>query len=183
MHNFFAGFTALIMGVGSFFHMGQGLPAHQQNTQRVINATPSAFMERGFGRDDGENLPVGQRPFFGVVTAVNGSTLTVQIVTPGRQMMNLSITPTITPSVVPATPKTISIILDSNTKFVNGVQSDIKINTKIAGVGKVNSNGSLTATQVRINAQMPSAGMRNLDDQEKDASGKTFEKLESNENR
>ncbi|HWY79687.1 MAG TPA: hypothetical protein VNW29_04995 [Candidatus Sulfotelmatobacter sp.] len=162
MHNFFAGLMGFFMGFGSFFHGGHGLPIHVNQTQSTQQATASGtpdssssgMMERGFGHGKGMNLPIGQRPFFGTVTTVNGSKITVQMVMLGRGFrMNQSVTPTITLG----TTQIITITLDSFTKYVGGSQSDIAVNTKIAGVGKLNSDGSITATQIRINATMPSS--------------------------
>lgn len=156
MHNFIAGLMGLFMGLSSFFHGGHGLHAHtnqtQTNQQASGTASPSGMIQRGFGRGRGMNLPVGQRPFFGTVTAVNGSTLTVQMVLPGRPAFN---NPSMTPSITPGATQTITVTLDSNTQYTGGSQSDITINSKIAGVGKVNSDGSITATQIRVNATMP----------------------------
>ena len=147
MHSLFAGLMGLFVGLGSFFHGGQGVPAHIQQTSTVQQASSSGAPaatgsgHRMFGR--GRKLPNGEKPFFGTVTAVNGSALTVQMQWPMR------------PNQQAATPKTLTVTLTSTTTYTGGTQASITTNTKIAGVGTTNSDGSITATQVRINPTFP----------------------------
>lgn len=161
MQHFFSGLMGFFVGLGAFFHGGQGLPPKSTQVQSIQQAqlsstpAPSGMMQRRYGAGRRMNLPSGERPFFGTVTMINGSSLTIQIAFPQRRMwINPSITPTITPGAV----QSLIINLDSNTKYIGGAQSDIKVNTRIAGVGKANSEGSITATQIRINPNMPSPG-------------------------
>jgi hypothetical protein len=149
MHNFFAGLMGLIVGFGSFFHPIHGVHSSLEPTQEAsISATPipSGFLHRGGGRGKGMSFRNGQRPFFGTVTTINGSTLTVQLDFPGRFAK---------PSITPPVTKTMTIILDSNTKYVDGTQSDITVHAPIAGVGKVNSDGTINATMIRLHAMLP----------------------------
>lgn len=93
------------------------------------------------------------------MTAVNGATLTLQMTMPqGFMMMRRHYSPSVTPTITPAstpTPKTLTIMLTSSTKYTGGSESDITVNTKVAGVGTLGSDGSLTATQVTINPTFP----------------------------
>src|SRR5476651_450408 len=150
MHNFFAGMMGMFMGITSLFHGGGGLPHTQANVQANLSGTPGASASGMMRR--GMRLPNGERPFFGMVTNVNGSTLTVQM--QGRMMFRPK--PSGTPSSPSATPsigqpRTVTVTLDSATTYTGGAQADIKVNTKVAGVGKTANDGSLTAVSVQIN--------------------------------
>lgn len=172
MHNFFAGIMGFFVGMGAFFHHGQGLPAQTNQTQTsqqaAVSGTPpqQGMMGRGRGMMNWQN---GQRPFFGTVTSVNGNTLTVEMRMP---MMRFNY-PSVTPSITPGATQTVTVKLDSSTKYDGGSQSDIKTNTKIAGIGKLNSDNSITATEIRINATLPNPsgfrhGMMNRADRDND---------------
>lgn len=159
MHNVFAGMMGVWMGLSSMFHGGHGLtnnPSHmQQMRQAVLSGTPvpTGTWHKGMGR--GMKLPAGEKPFFGTVTAVNGNTLTVQMTFPGR---GFKMHPSVTPTVTPPAPQTLTITLDASTQYKNGAASDITVNTKIAGIGKTNSDGSMTAVMVTINPSMSGPG-------------------------
>src|SRR5579859_5622871 len=79
MHSFLAGFMGLFMSMGAFFHGGASFhnPANQPQPAQQVNVTgtPSGMMRFGFRR----NPPQGERPFFGIVTNISGSTLTIQM--------------------------------------------------------------------------------------------------------
>lgn len=94
----------------------------------------------GAGRGHFGNMPSGSIPIFGQVTAVNGSTLTVQ-----RQSRNGSGT-------------TITIDLTSSTQYTGGSQSSIQTGTRIGGYGTTNSDGSINAEQIMINPTFPGRG-------------------------
>ncbi|HUD44653.1 MAG TPA: hypothetical protein VMR41_03880 [Patescibacteria group bacterium] len=158
MHNFIAGLMGFFVGVTSVFHGGAMPPANHPQTvvQANVSGTPATssgamrrgFGSRGFGR--GVNIPVGEKPFFGTVTAVSGSILTIQTQPTIRMRPNA---PTVT--ITPPPTQTLTINLDSSTKYTGGSQSDITTNTKVAGIGKTNSDGSLTALQISINPTIP----------------------------
>lgn len=85
MHGLFAGLMGIFAGFTTFFHGGHILPpsANQAQTVQQTNisgtpASPSGTMKNRFGRE--MKLPTGERPFFGTVTVVNGSTLTLALV-------------------------------------------------------------------------------------------------------
>lgn len=162
MHKLFAGLTGIFMGIGALFHGGQGMPTHVNQSPASSQATISGSLRPSgmpYGRGKGMQLPNGERPFFGTVTAVNGSTLTVQMMMSMRHFRNPSITPTIT--ITPGATQTTTILLTGSTKYTRGTQSNITVNTKVAGVGTVNSDSSITALQVTINPTMPgSRGFR-----------------------
>ena len=155
MHNLFAGLMGFFMGFGAMFHGGNpAIPHTQAQTNLQANVSPNASPSgkfKGMGRR--MNLSQGERPFFGTVTNVNGSTLTLQMQMP---MMRFRRNPSITPTISLPEPQTITVTVDSSTQYTGGSLSDITTNTKIAGVGKVNSDGSIAALQIRINPPMPS---------------------------
>ena len=152
MHKLFAAFMGVFASIGTFFHGGQ--PANSQSTNKPAvygtAASPSGSMR--WEKGNKMHIPQGERPFFGTVTAVTGSTLTVTMQRPMMMRSHISITPSITPP----EPKTITVTLASSTTYTGGTQSDITTGTKIAGVGTVNTDGSITAVKVSINPTMPS---------------------------
>ncbi len=156
MHSLLAGIMGFFMGITSFFHGGQSTqpPTNQpqivQQSTNADTATPSGTMKHGFGKN--MQLPAGEKPFFGIVTNVNGSTLTVQMQRGMRPMGPNS--NGASPS--PATSQTVTITLTSSTQYTGGSQSDIATNTRIAGIGNTNSDGSITAVKIQINPTMPS---------------------------
>ena len=79
-------------------------------------------------------IPKGQKPFFGKVTNVKDSVLTIQ---------SAGMT------------KTLTIKLDKTTIYSGGKQSDITNEVKVAGIGKTNSDGSLTAVKLEIKPSSP----------------------------
>jgi len=150
MHNLLAGLMGFFVGLGSFFHGGQGMPAqiHQNKTVQQASSSGTASPSGTFNREGGEmrKLPAGEKLFFGTVTAVNGSTLTVQMQRPMRPSQ---------PSITPSISQTQTVTLTSTTTYTGGSQTSIAVNTRIAGMGTTNSDGSITATQVRINPTAP----------------------------
>ena len=164
MHGLLAGFMGFLMGATSFFHGGPGTTPHNYRTnttaQTNISGTPapapSGMMRGRFGQGrGGMNLPGGERPFFGTVTTVNGSTLTLETQM-GIMMRGGQGDDDAKPTITPRAPRTITVTLDSSTKYTGGTQSDITTNTKVAGIAKTNSDGSLTAVSIQINPTQPS---------------------------
>lgn len=158
MHSFLAGIMGFLMGITSIFYGGNATTPHANRPQTGQQLTvsdmpvPTGTMGGGFGPGSrGVKLLTGERPFFGTVTAVSGSTLTIQI-----QFFNRPFRNPLSTSSTPSTTQTLTINLDRSTLYTEGSQSDITPNIKIAGVGKVNSDGSITAAQIRINPTMPS---------------------------
>jgi hypothetical protein len=157
MHTFLSAFMGFFMGITSFFHGGGGaMPAHNPPSQQANmprTASSSGMFRHRNGRGMMMKLPAGERAFFGNVTAVNGSTLTVQ-----RQIMRFrpygngnAPSPAVSPM-----PQTITVTINSSTKISGGSQSNISTSSRIAGIGTVQSDGSITAIQLRINPTMPS---------------------------
>lgn len=164
MHNFLAGFMGFFVGVTSMFHGGATPPPmnHTPSTQQAnvsgTPASPSGMMYANRKGDrEGMNLPQGERPFFGTVTNVNGSVLTVQMqgmmFRPMMRHPQTTITPTLT--LTPPAPRSITVDLTSSTTYTGGTQSDITTNTKVSGVGTSNSDGSITAIKIQINPTPP----------------------------
>jgi hypothetical protein len=160
MQNVLSGLLGFFMGFGSLFHGGQGLPVHQTpsqtNQQAPISGTPAS--SSGMMREKEIHIPAGDKGFFGTVTAINGSKLTLQTQRGMRGRPNSTNTLSGTPP--PAT--TVTITLDETTAYTGGAQADIAINTKLAGYGKPNSDESINAIKIQINPQIPSGfPMRN----------------------
>jgi hypothetical protein len=95
----------------------------------------------GSGRPQGtpQSIPDGSKPFFGQVSAVSGSKITLS------SMNNSAVT----------------VILSSSTEFSGGIKSDIKAGTRVAGYGTTDSGGSVEAVKVMINPTVPSGGKPN----------------------
>lgn len=89
------------------------------------------------GRGMAQNVPAGDKSFFGMVSVVNGSTVTLS----GRA--------------------TTTVMLTSSTKYTGGAQTDIQIGKRILGYGTPNADGSITAVNVTVNMpNMPQGGFR-----------------------
>lgn len=156
MHSLFAGLMGIFASVGTFFHGGQ--PAKQpmmngvyMNTTATVSGTITPGYERG-GR--GMMNTNGERPFFGIVTAVSGSTITIGMQRPIMMMKREDTT--LTPTITPPAAKTITITVDSSTTYIGGSLSDITTGIKIAGIGKTTSDTAITAAKIEINPTMPS---------------------------
>lgn len=79
-------------------------------------------------------IPEGQETFFGTVINVRDTVLTVQ---PNR------------------TTKAFTVKLDKTTIYSGGKQSDITKDVRIAGIGKRDKEGNLTATKLEIKHILP----------------------------
>lgn len=157
MHSLIAGFMGFFMGFGGFFHGGASVPHNANQAQITQQASISGMPrfgrggKRGFGDDPGRmGLQDDEQRFFGLVTAVNGSTITVQM-----QGMMWRPSGTITPTITPRVQRTFTITLDSGTAYTGGSATDIVTNTRVAGIARKNSDGSLTAISVQINPTVP----------------------------
>lgn len=155
MHNLLAGLMGILASFSSFFHGGQ--PAGQPMMNTVTHsATVSGTITQGVGRGDGRAGMMnqnGERPFFGTVTGVNGSTITVEMQRP--LMMMRQANPSNTPTITPPAPRTVTVTVDSATTYAGGTLTDIKTGIKIAGVGKASSDTAITAVKITINPTMP----------------------------
>ncbi|HSW97342.1 MAG TPA: hypothetical protein VLF89_05960 [Candidatus Saccharimonadales bacterium] len=157
MHNLFAGLLGLFASIGTFFHGGQPAQQPMMNVYMNTTATPSGSITPGYGKGgQGRMNTNGERPFFGTVTAVNGSTITIEMQGFMRMMRSPddSVTPTIT--ITPAQARTITITVNSSTTYTGGSFADITTGTKIAGIGKTTSDTAITATKISINPTIPS---------------------------
>ncbi len=140
------------MSITSLLHGGNGLVTHTNNPihpqpQAIISssASPSGYI-RDSGDDRRRNIPAGERPFFGTIKSINSSTLIIQSQFRGRE----------NPQITPRVAQTLTINLDTNTQYVGGTQSYLRTNIRVAGIGKINNDGSITASQIRINPTLPS---------------------------
>jgi hypothetical protein len=86
-----------------------------------------------------QSIPDGSKPFFGQVSAISGSKITLS-------SMNNS---------------TVTVIISSSTEFSRGIKSDIKTGTRVAGYGTTGSGGSIEAVKIMINPTIPSGGKPN----------------------
>jgi len=163
MNKLLSTISGFFMSVLSIFHQGTSPPVNTQPipTSQVVtssalkdtppqNIPPQNTTPRMF-REQGGNLPTGEQRFFGTVTSINGSTLTLRMQVKGRPMGDSKSAPD-----EQQTPATVNVTLDSSTTYTGGSQSDITTTTRIAGVGKANDDGSVTALQVQINPTIPS---------------------------
>lgn len=179
MNGLFAGFMGLFASFGSFFHGGD-LPKHpmMNNIVASTTVTPSRTITPGVRRGDRDGMMNGQRPFFGTVTAVSGSTITLQMQRP--MMLFRQANPSVTPTITPPALKTFTITVDSSTTYTGGTLADITTGTKIAGIGKTTGDSAITAVKITINPTVPTGfpgrgmgrqGMRGFDDQNEGRQG------------
>ena len=103
------------------------------------NNAPSDGPNSNHQREPGQNLPAGSKPFFGSVSAVSGSQITLS-------SRNNSTT---------------TITISGNTEFDGGTKDQIISGARIAGYGTANSDGSIVATKITINPAMPGGGKFN----------------------
>ena len=147
----------IFASIGTFFHGGQ--PAKQQMMNSVYmntTASGSANVTPGYGKGGrGMMNTNGERPFFGTVTAVSGSTITIQMQGMIRMMRPENDTTTPTVTITPPA-RTITFTVDSSTTYTGGTLSNITVGTKIAGIGKTTSADAITATKIAINPTIPS---------------------------
>lgn len=108
-------------------------PTPSQNTAPSdTNSTPKQHGQW-------QNMPDGSKPFFGQITAVSGSQITIS----SRNNTTAKVT------------------FSDATSFGGGTKNNLSSGTKIAGIGTSNSDGSITATKIQINPTMPSDGRFN----------------------
>lgn len=125
----------ILLGLGSLiggYYLFQNTIQSQKNTSETsIVQNDETNIEQ---RKKELAIPKGQKPFFGKVTNVKDSVLTIQ---------SAGMT------------KTLTIKLDKTTIYSGGKQSDITNEVKVAGIGKTNSDGSLTAVKLEIKPSSP----------------------------
>jgi Domain of unknown function (DUF5666) len=81
------------------------------------------------GNFGGQDIPAGAKQFFGQVSAVSGSTITVSGFRGGSSQ---------------------TIDLTGGTQITGGTGADIVVGTRISGYGTANSDNSINAEQLRI---------------------------------
>ncbi len=148
MNNILGGIIGFFISLTSLFHGVNGVAASTHSPIKSppqvnisTNSSTSADKRDIVNYDQRKNLPAGEKPFFGTIESINGSTLTIRTQFRGRT--NLQITPRV--------PKSLTVNLDTSTQYIGGTQSTLQINTKIAGIGKINSDDSITAIKITIN--------------------------------
>jgi|GEM_PF-2770086 hypothetical protein len=109
-------------------------PPSQNTAPSDTNSTPKQHGQW-------QNMPDGSKPFFGQVTVVSGSQITIS----SRNST------------------TVKVTISDSTSFSGGTKDNLTSGTKIAGIGTSNSDGSITATKIQINPTMPSGGGFNRD--------------------
>lgn len=82
------------------------------------------------------NLPDGQQPFFGEISAISGDAFTIK----------------------ERNDSTRTIKLTNETKFESGAKSDLTVGTNIAGSGPTETDGTISALTIRIDPTMPTGG-------------------------
>ena len=125
-----------MLGVGLLlggYYLFQNIIKLQSVQQSNITNAPSPQHAETKGnleqKRKGADIPEGQKPFFGKVISVKGSILTIQSI---------------------GTTETLTVKLDKTTIYSGGKQSDINNEVKVAGIGKTNSDGSITAVKLEI---------------------------------
>ncbi|MFZ1020136.1 MAG: DUF5666 domain-containing protein [Minisyncoccia bacterium] len=118
-----------------------------QNNTPPTNPAGTPASSGGFGM---KNIPAGSKAFFGTIASNNGTTITLT----SRGMRSRTAGGTTT---APAT-TTMTITVNGATQISGGDASALIQGTRITGYGTLNNDGSITATQISINPQMP-AGM------------------------
>ena len=132
-------------------------------SQSPTNINPSNSAPDGNGaakRGPMANIPSGQKPFFGQVASVSGSTLTITTHT-----MNRGASSPEGSSASSASPTTITVTLTSSTTFSGGTESTLASGVRIFGYGTPNSDGSITATNIQINPTRPTGAGSNANGQ------------------
>lgn len=100
------------------------------------NTTPSDTNSTPKQHGQWQNMPDGSKPFFGQVTAVSGSQITISS----------------------KNNTTAKVTFSNSTSFSGGTKDSLVNGTKIAGFGTLNSDGSITAVKIQINPTMPGGG-------------------------
>ncbi len=148
---------AFLLGIGLLiggYYIFRNITKPQSTQHTSTSETPiTTKPERSKGRFEqkrkGADIPEGQQPFFGKVTSVNGSMLTIQSLIVTNQENTSTVSPT------SGITKTLIVKLDNETTYSGGKQSDISKNTRIAGIGKTNNDGSITAIKLEIKPSLP----------------------------
>ncbi len=110
----------------------QTQPSQNMANMPGMSASSTASSTRGsFGM---RNLPPGSKAFFGAITSVSGSQITIS----GHSRNSST---------------TVSTVLNvtGSTQFTGGSQIALVSGTRVAGAGTVNSDGSITVTSMQIN--------------------------------
>jgi hypothetical protein len=125
MDGFIAAIVGFFLSIGAFFQGGQLAP-----TQPVNETTKQASISANAPYEVA--LKEGEEPFFGKVIDVKDTTLVVQtpVKTNGKN--------------------TLIVKIDKSTSYLDGKQSDIIKDTNIAGIGKLNKDGSINASKIQI---------------------------------
>ena len=150
------GVIIIVLGVGVFFALKRpnqdndavnqpvpqkAVPSAPANNQGSFNneippSTDSGRPPRpSGGAMPNFQLPEGSQPFFGTVSNFDSSSFTVQ----GPR-------------------DTLKILVTSSTEFKGGTSSDLKDDVQIMGYGTKNTDNTITALQIQLNASVPERG-------------------------
>ena len=125
----------------------------QNNTPPPASPTSTPSTSPSPGNFSMKNIPAGSKAFFGTIASSDGTTITLTARNIGKRS-GANTTPT-----APTT-TTMTITVNSATQISGGDATALIQGTRIAGYGTLNSDGSITATQISINPQMPTGTHR-----------------------
>lgn len=153
MDHLIAGISAFLISICTYFNGCHKVSSQVTNSQTVnvkhsiyLTASQSSTLKAVQKQIKTEsNMPKGVKPFFGEVISINKNSLIVQL----PAMVNSS------PKKGVAVVSKVTIELNSLVQYSGGTFSDIKKGTKIAGIGKPASDGSITASQIEIKSPIP----------------------------
>lgn len=137
MDQIMAGIIAFFMGIGSFFQFGQAPTPQSTNLTTQQSTTPAAKIDE-YAKKYENIYKEGARPFFGQVIEVKKSEIIIEVTT------NMNTANTTNEK------SRLNIKIDNSTSFIGGKQSDITKSSKVAGIGKMNKDGSLTASKLQV---------------------------------
>lgn len=113
------------------YYLFQNISKNQSSQQQSNSKTSKPQPDKTIFEEKTKEavIPKGQEPFFGIVTNVKDSIITIQST---------------------GTTKTLTVKLHNEIIYSGGKQSDITKDVKIAGIGKTNEDGSITAVKLEI---------------------------------
>jgi hypothetical protein len=153
MDHLIAGISAFLISICTYFNGCHKVPQQITNSQTFkvkhaiyLTASQSSTLKAVQEQIKTEsNMPKGEKPFFGEVISINKNSLVVQLpslVNPNQKRGE-------------AVVSKLTIKLNSSVQYSGGTFSDIQNGTKIAGIGKPASDGSITASRIEIKDSVP----------------------------
>lgn len=142
MEQIMAGIITFFMSIGSFFQFGQAPAPQSTNLTTQLSTTPAAKIEE-YAEKYKDVYKEGNKPFFGKVIEVKESEIIVQIPVNANNSTADSNNEN----------NRLKVKIDDSTLLMGGKQSDITNSTNVAGIGKMNKDGSLTASKIQFKSK------------------------------